>query len=67
MNKLMFIINKADSQSCYKYSERIKDEITSKVKNIEFKGKTVITVENYIRFFFTSNNRCFLCIKPDFF
>ena len=56
MNKLFTVINEATSSGCYKNCDRLKDLITAEKLNIEFKGKTTITIKNYCRYLFTTNN-----------
>lgn len=61
LNKLIIDIDEAESKSTFCLHARIKGLITNEVVHVESKGLAPITLQNYSRVVFTSNN--FMALK----
>jgi hypothetical protein len=57
-NRILINVDETNSKDTYSYSDQLKNYITSPHYNYEQKGVSPITLRNFNRFFFTTNNSC---------
>lgn len=57
-NRILINVDETNSRDTYSYSDQLKNYITSPHYNYEQKGVSPITLRNFNRFIFTTNNFC---------